>query len=73
MTNLTKPVKRVSKGQVYHQGKARNVVISIELPHLIGLRLQGCKKTYRLSAVELYWMAVKQSANEAKNRKKARG
>ena len=64
MTDLTKEVKRESKGYVFYKGKPRAVIIGIEPPQLITLRLKGCKQKYKLTADELYWMAVKQAVAE---------
>ena len=74
MTTLTKSVSRESKGYVFYKGKDRAVVIGIEPPQLITLRLKGCKVKYKLTADELYWMAAKQAvaeAQKAKRKKKA--
>lgn len=70
MTNLTKSIKRVSNGYVFYRGKARAVVIGIEPPQIITLRLKGCKQKHQLTADELYWLAVKRDVREIEKNKR---
>lgn len=59
MTNLNKPVKRVSHGFVREQGKAREIVVILRPPNVIGFRAKGCRKEYQLTIEGCYTMAVK--------------
>ena len=58
MTNLKKPVKRVSRGLVREAGKLREVVVILRPPNVIGFRAKGCRKEYQLTAEACYLMAV---------------
>ena len=59
MTDLTKPVKRVSAGLVRDAGKIREVVVILRPPNVIGFRAKGCQKEYQLTTESCYLMAVK--------------
>ena len=69
MTNLTKPVKRVSSGFVFESGKPREVVVIIRPPNVIGFRAKGCRKEYQLTTDGCYTLAVKAYVADEKKRK----
>lgn len=70
MTNLTRPVSRVSRGEVFEAGKRRKVIITLEPPYILKFRAQGCRKSYSLTTDACYTMAVKASVLAAKRSKK---
>lgn len=73
MTDLKKPVKRISSGLIRESGKRRNIVIILRPPNVIGFRAKGCRKEYQLTADVCYTMAVKAHiADEKRRRKQAR-
>jgi hypothetical protein len=73
MTKITKPVRRETLGTVYEQGKHRPVIVSIEPPNVIGFRLKGTRRTYRLTTDALYLNAVQAHvAAEKREQMKAR-
>jgi hypothetical protein len=59
MTNLNRPLSRVSKGTVKEAGKVRNIIVILRPPNVIGFRAKGCRKEYQLTIDACYWMAVK--------------
>ena len=59
MTNLNKPVKRVTAGLVRDGPKTRLVVVIIRPPNVLGFRMKGCRKEYQLTAEVCYVMAVR--------------
>ena len=75
MTNLSKPVKRISKGFVHESGKVREVVVILRPPNILGFRAKGCRKEYQLTTDGCYTLAVKahvlaEKRQKAKNKKK---
>ena len=71
MTDLKKPVKRVSFGYVRELGRPREVVVILRPPNVIGFRAKGCRKEYQLTTECCYTMAVKADML-AKRREKAK-
>jgi len=71
MTQLKRPVSRVSAGEVYEAGRARRIVVTLRPPNVIALRAQGCRKEYCLTAETCFAMAVRAHV-EAERRKKTR-
>ena len=69
MTNLTKPVKRVSRGIVRERGKAREVVVILRPPNIIGFRAKGCRKEYQLTTDVCYLMAVRAHVADLRKQK----
>lgn len=69
MTDLKKPVKRVSAGMVHESGKPREVVVILRPPNVIGFRAKGCRKEYQLTTDGCYLMAVKAHVADEKRRK----
>lgn len=72
MTNLNKPVKRVSHGLVREQGRRRRIVITLRPPNVLGFRAKGCRKEYQLTAEVCYTMAVRAEVLEKKKKRKKR-
>jgi len=70
MTNLTKPVSRVSHGRVFEAGKRRKVIVTLEPPYILKFRAQGCRRSYSLTTDACYTMAVKASVRADKRPKK---
>jgi hypothetical protein len=69
MTDLTKPVKRVSNGTVFEVGKIREVVVILRPPNIIAFRAKGCRKEYPLTTEACYIMAVKAHTASEKRKK----
>lgn len=59
MTKVRKAVRRETFGCLYESGKSRPVIVSIEPPNLVGLRLKGTRRTYWLTAESIYMQALK--------------
>lgn len=70
MTELTKPVRRLSTAAKYSRGKMRRIVVTL-LPTGLGLRLAKERKTYALPYADLYPLAVRVHLAAEKARKKA--
>lgn len=58
MTELNKPLRRVTSARRHEKSKTRAVVLSLEPPAQVGVRLQGTRQTYRLDAESVYEIAV---------------
>ncbi len=65
MTRAVKPVRRETAASL----QGRPIVVSIEPPSLIGLRLKGTRKTEYLPAEAAYWIAVKLRVADEKRQK----
>lgn len=63
MTKLTKPVVRECRLTVFDRGH-QPIIISIEPPGLIGLRLKGRSRKFLLNAEDLFWQCLKQEAGK---------
>ncbi|MHC4121967.1 MAG: hypothetical protein ACYSSI_00205 [Planctomycetota bacterium] len=73
MTDLEKPVSRVSRGCIRECGKPREIVITLMPPNVLYFRAKGCRRKYALTAEACYMLAVKAHvADEKKLKKKAR-
>lgn len=73
MTTLSKPVRRVSPATVREQGKARQIVVTLRPPNIIGFRASGCRREYQLPLEACYTMAVRAHVlGEKKGRRQAR-
>ena len=70
MTDLKKPVSRVSQGKVFEAGKLRPIVVTLEPPCLLKFRPKGCKKSYSLTTADCYSLAVKADVAAKKAAKK---
>jgi len=71
MTILKKPVSRRSSGIIREAGKAREIVITMRPPNLLGFRAAGCRKEYLLTAEACYCMALKAAFYATKRQKAA--
>ena len=69
MTDLKKPIKRISSGVVRECGQVRPIVITLVPPDVLLFRAKGCRKSYALTANVCYTMAVRAEA-ERKRRDK---
>ena len=58
MTPLTKPVRRLTVASRHEKSKTREIILSLEPPATIGVRLKGTRATYRLPAEAVYELAV---------------
>jgi phosphate uptake regulator len=62
MAKLTKPVKRETDATVFDRSALRNLIVSIEPAGrdgaLIGLRLKGSRRTYRIGVNSVYNAAI---------------
>lgn len=62
MSVLTKPVKRETPATVFDRSQFRNLIVSIEPAGLdqavVGLRLKGSQRTYRIGVNSVYNAAV---------------
>jgi hypothetical protein len=71
MTNLNKPVKRVTSGQIREAGAVRNVIVIMRPPNILGFKAKGCRREYQLTVEACYIMAVRASVSMAKKEKLA--
>ena len=69
MTNLSKPVKRVSAGIVREAGKDREVIVILRPPNVLGFRAKGCRREYQLTTESCYVLAVRAHVLEQKKKK----
>lgn len=62
MTELTKPIKRVTAEERREAGATRRLVVSVEpsgrTGAVVGVRLQGTRQTYRIGVQSIYNIAV---------------
>lgn len=58
MTELAKRIQRKTSARRFEKSKARKVILILEPPATIGVKLEGTRQTYRLDAEVLYEMAV---------------
>lgn len=73
MTVVKKPVKRETHGGIFEKGKRRPVIVSIEPPNLLGLRLKGTQRTYYITAEGAYMAALRAALiAQKKEKEKAR-
>ena len=73
-TQLGKTVRRETQGPgVFERSVRRVVVVSLDYPNVIGLRLKGNRRTYFLTAEDAYWYAMRmQVAHDKAEKIKAR-
>lgn len=75
MTDLTKIVKRKTPATVFDKAKERNLIVSIEPAGrnsaLIGIRIEGTRQTYRISANSVYNAAIALHLAKIEKRAKA--
>ena len=77
MTDLRKPVSRVTDTSVRFRGQLRRLVVTLLPGDVIELRPQGCRQRYVLPLDHVYSLAVKAAARalveeRKKNRKTRR-
>jgi len=73
-TKCKKPVYRETAGGVLERGKIRPVIVSIEPPNIVGVRLKGMRTTYYLTSEAIFMQAVKAKVAHTKREKaKAQG
>ena len=70
MTNLKKPISRVTNGKLHEAGKPRKIVITLEPPNLLYFRAKGCRKRYCLTAEACYMLAVEAEVRSKKRKGK---
>ena len=71
MTRLQKVVRRVTNVEQYELGKSRPIVVSVEPPGLLGFRLLGTRRTYRLPVGACFMLAVRAEADDKRRAKAA--
>lgn len=77
MTTLKRKLTRETTATIFELGRRRAVMVSLEPPCLIGLRLKGTHRTFYLSADKAYLAAVKahiaiETRDKSKRRKKVK-
>jgi phosphoglucomutase len=70
MVSLKKTVRRKSNAARHEKSKTRFLILSLEAPNKIGVRLEGTRQTYRMHANGFYEMAV--ALHEAEIEKRAK-
>lgn len=70
MTDLNKTVRRVTSAKRHEKSKTRAVVLSLEPPAQVGVRLQGTRQTYKLEAEAVYELAVRSHERQIERRAK---
>jgi hypothetical protein len=50
---------RVTAATRHEKSASRALILSLELPAMVGVRLQGTRQTYRLDAQSVYELAVR--------------
>lgn len=70
MTDLIKPIKRVTRSERFSRGKHRRLIVSLEPGDVIGVRLQGTRQTYRLSIEAVYERAILAHVSRVEKRTK---
>lgn len=73
MTDLKKPVSRVSRATVLEQGRRRQIIITLEPPSLLWFRAKGCRHSYALTADACYQLAVKAAVMAQQRLKPTKG
>lgn len=70
MTNLSNPVHRVTSAKRHEKSQTRAIVLSLEPPAAVGVRLKGTHQTYRLDAEVIYELAVRHHSKRIEKRAK---
>lgn len=74
MTELTKPIKRVTPATVFENSQNRNLIVSIEPAGrgqaFIGIRVKGTRQTYRVGVNSVYNLAVQLHVQKIERRAK---
>lgn len=58
MTPLNKTIRRRTTAHRHEKSRTRALILSLELPAQVGVRLQGTRQTFRLDAEAVYELAV---------------
>jgi hypothetical protein len=77
MTMLKRKLTRETSATIFESGRHRAVMVSLDPPYLIGLRLKGTRRTFYLPVDRAYLAAVKahvaaEAREKSLRRKKAR-
>ena len=77
MTMLKRKLTRETSATVFELGRHRAVMVSLEPPCLIGIRLKGTRRTFYLPVNKAYLAAVKahmaaEAREKSQRRKKAK-
>lgn len=72
MTELTKPIVRVTNSTIFQKSASRNLIVSIEpcgsRGALIGLRIKGTRQTYRVGVNSVFNLALRQHLSAIEQR-----
>lgn len=72
MTNLRKPLSRVTADVIHEAGKYREIVVHLGL-RTIAVRAKGCKTTYEAAYKDLYsWCVKMEVRHKAREKAKAK-
>lgn len=71
MTMLRRKLTRETSATIFESGRHRGVMVSLEPPCLIGLRLKGTRRTFYLPVDRAYLTAGKAQHVAAEARKKS--
>lgn len=71
MTELSKRVIRSTSARRHEKSKHRIVILSLDPPCSVGVRLAGTRQTYRLEAESIYELAVRHHENQIDRRARA--
>lgn len=59
MTTLKTPIRRETSGTIFDRGQRRRVIVSLEPPNVIAVRLKGTRTEHRITSEAVYMMALK--------------
>lgn len=68
MTDLNKRVLRLTAARRHEKSRTRAVILSLEPPASVGVRLRGTRQTFRLEAESIYELAVRAHENRIERR-----
>lgn len=69
MTRLTRAVSRETTGRIFERSVYRQIIVTLEPPCKITLRLKGTRRRFALDAETVYQLAVKAAMREAEQEK----
>jgi hypothetical protein len=58
MTQLTKPVRRLTTDTVFDRGRERPLVVELVPPNMVCVRIKGTQSVTSFSASNLFWQRV---------------
>ena len=61
MTALREPIQRQTAATVFERSLERPIIVSLEPPAILGFRLKGTRRVYRLPVQTCFWLAVRAS------------